>query len=167
LKSLGLDSADAAEDGPAADILDALLLTGEADAAPIIEATRRIGRLVEMLDAVLAAKALSRRAETASREAYNVGRLTVEQANSGDRAINDWIAAMMSLYQKITGKEPATSVGKTGQPNEGVAAGPLIRFLAAAGEPVGLQLSEDAWRSRVRAVLKGARQDWVVSREVV
>lgn len=61
----------------------------------------------------------------------------------------------MRLYKDITGKEPATSVGKAGQPNEGVACGPLIRFLIAADEPLGLRLSEDAWRSRVRTILKG------------
>jgi len=39
---------------------------------------------------------------------------------------------MMSIYRVITGKEPATSVGAPKRPNEGIAAGPLIRFLEAA-----------------------------------
>ncbi len=56
----------------------------------------------------------------------------------------------------ITGKEPATSVGGFDQPDEGIGRGPLIRFLAAAGAPLGLEFSGDAWRSRVRTVLKGA-----------
>ena len=56
----------------------------------------------------------------------------------------------------ITGKEPATSVGSPDRPNEGIAAGPLIRFLEVAGKPLKIAFSEDAWRSRVRTILKGA-----------
>ena len=54
----------------------------------------------------------------------------------------------------ITGKEPATSVGSPDRPNEGIAAGPLIRFLEAGGKPLKIAFSEDAWRSRVRTILK-------------
>jgi hypothetical protein len=61
---------------------------------------------------------------------------------------------MMSVYRIITGKEPATSVGGSNRPNEGISGGPLIRFLAAAGKPLDLEFSADAWRSRVRTVLK-------------
>ena len=41
------------------------------------------------------------------------------------------------------------------RPNEGIAAGPLVRFLEAAGKPLKIEFSEDAWRSRVRTILKG------------
>ena len=75
-----------------------------------------------------------RRAKKAAIEVAKIGKLTVREGNSGDDAINDWIAAMMSLYRRITGKEPATSVGAPKRPNEGIAAGPLIRFLEAAGQ---------------------------------
>ena len=68
--------------------------------------------------------------------------------------MNNWIAAMMEIYRKITGAEPATSVGQVDQPNEGIASGPFIRFLQAAGEPLGISYSEDAWRSRVRTILE-------------
>jgi hypothetical protein len=80
----------------------------------------------------------------------------VRAGNSGNDAVNNWIAAMMRLYGMITGREPATSVGGPERPNEGIAAGPLIRFLEAAGEPLKIAFSEDAWRSRVRTILKGA-----------
>ena len=63
---------------------------------------------------------------------------------------------MMGIYRTITGKEPATSVGAPDRANEGIAAGPLIRFLQAAGKPLNIEYSEDAWRSRVRTILKGA-----------
>jgi len=81
----------------------------------------------------------------------------VKEGHIGDDAANNWVAAMMGLYRTITGKEPATSVGAPGRRNKGKAGGgPLIRFLATAGQPLGLSYSEDAWRSRVRTFLKGA-----------
>jgi hypothetical protein len=64
---------------------------------------------------------------------------------------------MMEVYRKITGVEPATSVGHVDQPNEGIASGPFIRFLQSTGEPLGLSYSEDAWRSRVRTILEPHR----------
>jgi hypothetical protein len=85
--------------------------------------------------------------------------VTVREGNPGDDAINGWVAAMMSLYRTITGKAPATSVGAPKRPNEGIAAGPLIRFLEAAGKPLGIEFSEDAWRSRVRTILKDASEE--------
>ena len=63
---------------------------------------------------------------------------------------------MRSAYHVISGKEPATSVGGPDRPDEGIAGGPLIRFLIAAGKPLEIEFAEDAWRSRVRTVLKGA-----------
>jgi hypothetical protein len=73
--------------------------------------------------------------------------------------VNDWIAAMLGIYRTLTGKEPATSVVAPTRSNEGKAAGPLIRFLQAAGEPLGISLSAEAWRSRVRMILKGATRE--------
>jgi hypothetical protein len=157
LTSVGVNDPDEAADGPGdAEILHALVLLGEPNEDPVIEATRRIGRLMEILDSVAAAAEFDRRARKAAIEVAKVGKLTVREGNPGDDAVNDWIAAMMGLYRTITGKEPATSVGAPKRLNEGIAAGPLIRFLHAAGKPLGIEFSEDAWRSRVRTVLKGA-----------
>src|SRR5262249_44882556 len=157
LKCLGVDNPDEAADGPSGrEILNALVLVGEQDPDPVIEATRRIGRLGEILDGVAAAAELERRAKKASTEVAEVGKLTVREGNPGDDAVNDWIATMMSLYRTITGKAPATSVGAPGRPNQGIAAGPLIRFLEAAGKPLGIKFFKDAWRSRVRTILAGA-----------
>ena len=157
LTSLGVNDPDDAADGPRdPEILNALVLAGEPNADPVIEATRRIGRLMEILDSVAAAAEFDRRAKKAATEVAEVGKLTVRQGNPGDDAVNDWIADMMSIYRMITGKEPATSVGSPDRPNEGIAAGPLIRFLEAGGKPLKIAFSEDAWRSRVRTILKGA-----------
>jgi hypothetical protein len=157
LKSVGVNDPDEAYDGPGdPEILRALVLSGEPCADPVIDAIRRMGRLAEIIDGTLAAAELHCRAKKAAAEVARVGKLTVREGNPGDDAVNAWIAAMMSLYRKITGKEPATSVGAPKRRNDGIAAGPLIRFLQAAGKPQGIEFSEDAWRSRVRTILKGA-----------
>ena len=98
-----------------------------------------------------------RRAKKAASEVTRVGKLTVREGNPGDDAVNNWTDAMMSIYRKITGKEPRTSVGGPNKPNEGIADGPLIRFLQAAAEPIKeVNFAEDARRSRVRTILRGA-----------
>jgi hypothetical protein len=157
LKSLGVNAPDAAPDGPGnIEILAALVLVGERNEGPVMEATRRLGRLTEIIDGVAAAAELERRAKKAAIEVAEIGKLTVREGNPGDDAVNDWIAAMMGLYRRITGREPATSVGAPERPNKGIAAGPLIRFLQAAAKPLKMKFSEDAWRSRVRTILGDA-----------
>ena len=94
----------------------------------VIDATRRIGRLAEIIDGVVAAAELEHRAKEAAVEVAEVGKLTVRQGNPGDDAINDWIAAMMSLYRSITGKEPATSVAGPDRPNRALRPAPLFVF---------------------------------------
>jgi len=107
LKGLGVNNPDDAADGPGDfEILKALVLLGEPNEDPVIEATRRIGRLENIVDGVSAAAEIERRAEMAAKEVLKVGKLTVREGNPGDDAVNDWIAAMMELYRTITGKEP-------------------------------------------------------------
>jgi hypothetical protein len=157
LKSLGINDPNDAVDGPGdTEIFEALVLIGEHDENPVIEATRRIGRVAAILEFISAAAEFDRRAQKAAIEIAEIGKLTVREGNPGDDAVNQWIAAMMGVYRALTGTEPATSVGAPGQPNEGIAAGPLIRFLKAAGRPLEIVFSEDAWRSRVRTVLNSA-----------
>jgi hypothetical protein len=157
LKSIGINDPDEAVDGAGdPEILRSLMLTGEADETALLETTRRIGRLVEILEGTAAAGELERRANQAATEVAAVGKLTVREGNSGDDAVTDWIAVMLGIYRTLTGKEPATSVGAPMRATEGKATGPLIRFLQAAGQPINIELSEDAWRSRVRTILKDA-----------
>jgi hypothetical protein len=157
LKSLGVNSPDEA-DGPGdPEIRNALVFLGEPNEDSVIEGTRRIGRFIEIIDGVAAAAEFERRAKKAATEVTRVGKLTVLEGNPGDDAINNWIDAMMSIYRKITGKEPRTSVRGPNKPNEGIGDGPLIRFLQAAAEPIKeINFAEDAWRSRVRTILRGA-----------
>jgi hypothetical protein len=159
LTSLGINEPDLAVDGPGdPEICKALVLTGEPNENAVLEGTRRIGRLVEIVEGVAAAADFERRAREASIELAAVGKLTVREGNFGNDAVNDWIAAMLGIYRTLTGKEPATSVVAPMRPNEGKAAGPLIRFLQAAGKPLNIEFSEDAWRSRVRTILQDASE---------
>ena len=157
LKSLGVDNPGVAYDGPGdPEILRALVLAGEPSPDPVIEATRRAGRLAEIIDGVAAAADLELRANKAAIEVADIGKLTVREGNPGDDAVNDWITAMMGLYRMITGKEPGTSVGAPDRSNKGTAGGPLLRFLEAAAKPLAIKFSGDAWRGRVRTILKDA-----------
>jgi hypothetical protein len=155
LKNLGISDPENAIDGPGDhEIFRALVLSNEPNEDAVLETTRRIGRFVEILEGIAAAGELERRSDQAATELAAIGKLTVREGNPGDDAVNDWIAAMLGLYRTLTGKEPATSVGAPLRLNEGKAAGPLIRFLQAAGQPLNIELSEDAWRSRVRTIMK-------------
>jgi hypothetical protein len=160
LKSLGVSDPDEAADGPGdLEILNALVSLGEPSEDPVIRGTRRIGRLAEIIDGIAAAVEFERRAKNAAMEVVDIGKMMVREGNPGDDVVNSWIAAMMSIYHTITGKEPRTSVGGPNKPNEGIADGPLIRFLQAAAEPLEkFNFDEDALRSRVRTILKGASQ---------
>ncbi len=141
-------------DGPADfEILQVLSWAMDHDENPVVLATRRVGRLVEILEAIEAADELKRWAEQSAEEVVKFGQLTVPKGHRGDASVNEWIATMLSAYQHITGKDPATSVGAPERSNEGVPGGPLLRFLGAAGKPLGIELTPAAWRSRIRGLL--------------
>jgi hypothetical protein len=144
-----------ASDGPGNfELLEALAAVDPPSEDAVIKATTRLGQLATLIDAVEAAKELEDRALKAADDVIAIGKLTVPKGHEGDTPVNNWIAAMMEIYRKITGVEPATSVGHVDQANEGIASGPFIRFLQAAGRPLGLNYSEDALRSRVRTILR-------------
>ena len=67
LTTLGVEDPDKAADGLGdAELLHALVLSGEPNEDPVIEATRRVGRLMEIIDGVAAAAELGRRANQAA-----------------------------------------------------------------------------------------------------
>jgi len=154
LKDLGIATLEEAFDGSGNFELLEVLATAEVPSEDaVVNATRRVAQLVTMIEAIEAAGQLGGRAVEAAGDDVAMGKLTMLRESQGDAAVNNWIAAMMEIYHKITGSEPRTSVGHEGQPNEGVASGPFIRFLRAAGAPVGIAYSEDAFRSRFRTIL--------------
>ena len=62
------------------------------------------------------------------------------------------------LICKKTGNEPGISVVSPGRLGRGKAAGPLIRFLEAAGKPIGIQLSPDSFAGRIKDIRTGGRR---------
>jgi hypothetical protein len=158
LKHLDVDSTADAYDGPGnIELLETLAWAEDYDEDAVVTATRRIGRLMEMLESLEGVLAIEVCARKAAPEVMVLGKLTVRPGNQGDEPVNNWIAAMMETYREITGSEALTSVGGANQPNEGIASGPFIRFLTAAGKPLEFEVSEDAWRSRVRTVRRSPK----------
>lgn len=155
LNDLGITTIEEAFDGPGHfELLEILAAVEVPSEGAVVNATRRVGQFATMMDAVEATVELEHRSLKASGEVLAEGKLTVPKGHQGDIAVNNWIATMMEIYRRITGVEPATSVGQVGRPDQGIASGPLIRFLQAASERLGMKYSEDAWRSRVRTILQ-------------
>jgi hypothetical protein len=143
--------------GPELAVLEVLASADDGDEDTIIRATMRIERLIEILEATEAARELERCAHKSAEDVTQMGKLIVPKGHRGEAAANDWIAAIMSLYKQITGKDPRTSVIAPGRLGEGKAAGPLIRFLKAAGKPLGMNYSADSWRGRVEDLRRSHR----------
>jgi hypothetical protein len=163
LQLLGVDDPSFAADGPGdREIFDVLTMTQGSDDI-VANATGRIGRLAEILDSIRGVEHLRRLVEQAALERAELARITTTPGNPGNMPLNEWIAAMMGLYRKMTGNDPATSVGAPGRKNEAKPGGPLIRFLCAAAMPLKglrsdrLQLSGAALRRRVRTLLAHSR----------
>jgi hypothetical protein len=105
VRLLGVKDPSQAPDGPARGLLQVLASTGhKTEEDPIIRATARVGRLVEILDAVDACREIERRAANGAKEAVEIGKLYVPKGHQGDVAVNDWIDRMLGIYQKIIGK---------------------------------------------------------------
>ena len=125
LKSLAVSDPDVAPDGPGnIEILAALVLGGERNEVHVVEATRRIGRLTEIIDGVAAAAELERRARKAATEVAEIGRLTVREGNPGDDAVNDWIAAMLGLYAELPAGSPPPQLELSSSPMRELPRGP-------------------------------------------
>jgi hypothetical protein len=158
LKHLGVFQSGDALDGPGdRDLLIFLASYSGTPEEEVIVATAKIGRLTKMLGAVRGAKLLQTCAAKAIQEAERFGEL-IPKGHAGDRPENEWIAAIMSLYEKITGRKAATSIEAPGSPRRGKASGPMIRFLAAAGEPLGIKYLPGSWRGRIRDNQTGGRR---------
>ena len=148
-------------------LLRALQLDHDPNEDVLANAIFQIHRLVEILDAVDAARDLERRAETGATDEEHVGARFVPKGRSENDVVNGWIADMMTNYRRITGKNPTMSVGSPGSVNYGDPNGPFLQFLKAASAPVqaelehlehkgnfpvNFNLTDKAWRSRVRNI---------------
>ena len=146
------------DDGPEDwELLQALSCAENGSEDDVIRATGRVARLAEILEAIEASQLLKGCAETAAEDAAQSAR-SIPRGRRGEFAENEWIAAMMSLYEKITGRKARTSIIAPGRKERGKASGPLIRFLAAAGAPLSIKHSPESWRGRIRDNQTGGRR---------
>ena len=154
LHHLGIRNPGDAPDGPGnISIFDALSSVDGQSEERVTRATARLGRLVEILESKKAIEELERTAVLAAKDVTALGDLIVPKEHRGDEAANDWLKSMLEIYKELTGKDPGTSVNPIG-PNRGEVGGPLIRFVQAAGRPIGIERSPKAWRRRIRTVLE-------------
>lgn len=141
LSSLRVESPAAAADGP-----------GDPDMLELLTYPKRSNEDL-VLQLVESVAELARLAHEAADEVTKLDKLIGVKNNAGgERAVNDWIAEMMTLYRKITGREPGTSVGGPEGPNPGAEGGPFLRFLEAAGRPLGIENTPAGWRGQVRFI---------------
>jgi hypothetical protein len=157
LRQLEIYNLRKAPDGPGDRALLEFLASAENGTEDdIIRATAQIGRLVEIFDAIDAARYLADRGRKAAEDAKHLSRLISLKGRRGDYALNGWLAEMMSIYEALTRKEPKISVVASG-PRVGKPSGPFFRFLEAASGPVecdGKPLRLTGVRERVRALLR-------------
>ena len=158
LRHLGVWDPAQAPDGPSIAVLQVLASTGDVTEDAVVRATARIGRLVEILEAADAVREVEHRAHRGAEDVVRIGRLVVPKGHQGKAAANDWIASMMSIYKQITGNDPGLSVVAPGRVGRGKAVGPLIRFLEAAGKPIGIRLSPDSFAGRIKDIRTGGRR---------
>ena len=135
LLHLGVRRLDEAPDGPGdGELLTFLAAYSGSSEEEVIDATARVGRLAELLEAIEAAKRLEACSYKAAQDAAEFAKL-LPKGHQGDVAAIGWIAGHDGLYKRITGKEPGFSVRRPG-PGRGQPTGPFLRFLQAAGEPL-------------------------------
>lgn len=153
LRHMGVVSITDAFDGPPdARLIDALVNSGGGTEDDVTRATGRIGRLVEILQAIDAAREIAHRGSKGAMDKDTT--LIVTGGHVGDRAVREWIADMMDVYKTATGKLPSYGTSE-GDRN---ARGPFIRFLQAAGAPLNITFSNEQWRNKVRQLRKTRRK---------
>jgi hypothetical protein len=153
LKGLGINNPEDAPDGTIdPNILAALTNRKRSDELDVSRAADKIALLHKIISAVNAASDLESWATDSVEKSIKVGKLTTFPGHSGDWATYEWIADMMVLYRDLTRRAIATSTDPKSRPKAGKATGPLVRFLAAAGKPLELEMSAEAWRERVRRI---------------
>jgi hypothetical protein len=78
--------------------------------------------------------------------------------NTGDQSMRALFGDLICIYIEIFDQEIRTSVGAAGSNREGQAGGPMIRFIQACIEPLGLRLSTHAIRERIKPIQRELRR---------
>ena len=180
LSALYVNSEDACDgvgsDSKSWEIFEALASVEPGDEDAVVNAIRTVSLSTEIAERIDSTVEIRRRAVEAAdyinrTEIDPSGICREPKGNQNDAPLNDWIASTMRRYTIITGKPVRTSVWKAGSELEGIASGPLIRFLKVTGQPLYTTAgagrerhrtkrhrrvleSEDALRARIRRLAK-------------
>jgi hypothetical protein len=134
-------------------IINAMMIHRATDLPQLFQYVRALKETSDPAAAAMAAKWITKRVTTALERHERVHGLLTRCGNSGNRALEAWLDDMLTIWERVLGREIATSVASPGDKREGKAGGPLIRYLADFGDILGIELSPDAWRRHVRDAL--------------
>lgn len=77
----------------------------------------------------------------------------VHPGHAGNTALDTFLACILPIYERLTGRSIGTSIGSPGGQHEGEAGGPLIRFVQACLAPLSVDpQTSDALRQRIRRI---------------
>jgi len=79
--------------------------------------------------------------------------------NTGDKALRFIFRSIVDAWSDILNKQSRMSVGAPGRNNQGQPTGPMLVFVRACLKPLGLELSDEAIRWRVRSALGMGKLD--------
>jgi hypothetical protein len=114
LRHLEVTDPAQAPDGPGNAILEVLASAEDGSEDAVIRATSRIGRLVEILETVDAARELEHRAHKGAEDVVQIGKLIVPKGHHGEAAVNDWIAAMPRVRSNTENTDSPASAALIG-----------------------------------------------------
>lgn len=162
LKKLTFPHPDTRDDKRDQELMRVLSWSIDGDSDKLEEFLDRIAAYkANLADAVGAAQELIPMLKTSTADLISIRKQTISPRDTGNTHINDLIASLLSIYREFTGREIATSVGEQGSDNEGIATGPVIRYLKLLLAPLdlytdehGLSAHENALRARVREVME-------------
>lgn len=147
LAHLGINVEDASEGPDDPYIFDALIVampSGTED--DVTSATVRIAKLAEIMDAICATLELRNRAHQGADDVAFMGR-TVPKGYQGDWPLNCWTLQMLSIHRQLTGDRAGWPLGR----GKGAR---LYSFLAAAGQPLGIEQTPPQWKDRVKTIIR-------------
>ncbi|WP_460074746.1 hypothetical protein [Roseibium sp. ROS1] len=156
---LGVDPADAIDGIEDRALSNALSEPTDRDEQPLTALVVSLAAFdKDRAGAIDAAQNLTHRCTRSIEDLTRIRGLTVQPGHHGDGQINSWLDDMLGLYEELTGKPVGMSVAAPGSDRAGEVSGRLFDFLVAAGKPIGLEFSPDAWRSRVRTAQRSVQR---------
>lgn len=149
LGHLGVADANDAAEGPAdREIFDALVLAYEdASEDDCLRSIQAIAVLPQIVASACAAIDIRGRATQAARDSFDFGESRGLKTYDGNRPLNQWVSAMLGIYNALTGVDPFSTL-KYGRGSK------LCSFLDAAGRPLKIEQTPSQWRERVKALAR-------------